>query len=107
MADCDIAPCVQLQAEVEGLHGKPCERGQHEVVHESRHDLTAHGALQLRHKVVDQESEVKQEHGRHQVDENPRGFAGLGPPVRRDEQKLLYVQRKCIMQALAVKSIQT
>lgn len=63
MTDYNFAPTAQLQAEVEGLRSKPSERGQHEVVLESRHDLTTHRALQVCHKVVDQESEVKQEHG--------------------------------------------
>lgn len=58
-----LAPHVQLQAEVEGLHSKPSERGQHEVVHESRHDLTTHRTFKICHKGVDEESEVKQEHG--------------------------------------------
>lgn len=88
--DCNLAARVQLEADVEGLSGKPRESGQHEVMHESRHDLTAHRALQFRHKVVDQESEVKQQHGRHQVDQDPRGFSGLGLPVRRDKQRSQY-----------------
>ncbi len=87
VTDCNVAPHVQLQAEVEGLHSEPSERGQHEVVHESRHDLTTHRALQVGHEVVDQEGEVEQEHGPHQVDENPCGFTGLCLPVRGDEQR--------------------
>lgn len=58
-----MAPRVQLQAEVKGLHSKPIESGQHGVMHDSRHDLTPNRALQFCHIVVDQESEVKQEHG--------------------------------------------
>ena len=83
--DWNVAPCVQLQAEVEGLHSKPSESGQHGVVHESCYDLTTHWVLHFCHKAVDQEGEVKQEHGRHEVDEEPDGLTGLGLPVRRDE----------------------
>lgn len=71
---------------MEGLHCEPSERGQHEVVHDGRHDLTTHSVLYFCHVVVDKETEVKQEHGCHELDENPCGFTGLGPPVGRDEQ---------------------
>ena len=70
---------------MQGLHSEPREGGQHEVMHERRHDLTTHRALQVGHRVVDQEQEVEQEQGRHQVDQDLCGVSGLGPPVRRDE----------------------
>lgn len=82
MTDYNVAPLVEIEAEVEGLHSKPSEGGQHEVVHESRLNHTTQRVAQFCHKVVDQESEVEQEHGRHQVDENYCGCSGLGPPVR-------------------------
>lgn len=85
--DAHVGPPVHLQAEVEGLRGEPHEGGQHEVVHEHRHDLAAHRALQLGHKVVGQEGEVEQEHGQHQVHQDPRRVGGLGPPGRRETQR--------------------
>lgn len=51
----DLASQGQLQAEMEGLRGEPHERGQQEVVHDSCHDLTAHGVVETLHVVVDQE----------------------------------------------------
>ena len=104
MTDYNFATHVQLQTEVEGLRGKPSERGQHEVVHGSRHDLTAHRALQVCHKVVDQEREVEQEHGRHKVDENLCGCTGLGPPVR-NEHRGHTMFRKCTVQSLVKKAL--
>lgn len=95
--DHDFAFHVQLKAEVEGLHCEPSERGQHEVVHDGRHDLTTHSVLYFCHVVVDKETEVKQEHGCHELDENPCGFTGLGPPAGRDEQIVHILWRK-IMQ---------
>ena len=70
---------------MEGLHSKPSDSGQLELVHVSCHDLTTHRVLQICHKAVDQEGEVKQEHGQHELDEEPDGLTGLGLPVRRDE----------------------
>lgn len=72
---------------MEGLCSKPSESGQHEVVHESSHNLTTHRVLCICHKVVDQESEIKQEHGQHEVDQDPCGFIGLGLPVMTDDQR--------------------
>lgn len=72
---------VQLQADVECMHSKPSEGGQHEVVHESRYDHTASRVVQLSYVVVDQKSEVEQEGGQHQVDQDLCGFTGLGFPV--------------------------
>lgn len=79
--DDNFAPHVDLQAEVEGVHSKPCESGQHEVVHEGRHDLTGHVALKICHIGVDQEGEAEQEHGHHQVNEDPCCSAGFFPPA--------------------------
>ena len=92
--DHDFALHVQLKAEVEGLHCEPSECGQHEVVHDGRHDLTTHSVLYFCHVVVDKETQVKQEHGCHELDENPCGFTGFGPPVGRDEQIVHILWRK-------------
>lgn len=83
--DCDFPSCIQAQTQVEGLRSKPGESGQHKIVHQSRHDLTAHTVVQVRHIVIDQESEVKQEQGTHKVDEDLCGISGLDPPVWGDD----------------------
>ena len=102
--DHDFALHVQLKAEVEGLHREPGERGQHEVVHDGCHDLTTHSVLRFCHVVVDKETEVKQEHGCHKLDENPCGCAGFGPPVGRDEQiiHILWDKTLCKLQTVCI-----
>lgn len=85
--DYSLASRVQLKAKVEGVCGKPSESGQHEVMHESRHNLTSQRVMHICHKVVNQESEVKQEHGDHEVDQDHGGGVCLGLPVRRDNQR--------------------
>lgn len=80
---------------MEGLHSKPSERGQQEVVHDSRYNFTAHRVIKAFHMVVDQKSQVEQENGYHQVDKNGDGMVrGLGSPVRRDGQFRKLIQSK-------------
>lgn len=88
MIDFDFAPSVELHTEVEGVHREPGESGQHEIMHESGHEDAADGVLRLCHKVVDQKSEVKQEHGQHQMDKDQCGLAGSGLPVDPKENNL-------------------
>lgn len=85
---------VHLQTEMEGLHAKPSARGQQEVVHDSRHNFTAHRVIKARHIVVDQKSQVEQEDDYHQVHKNGDGIRGLGLPVRRDRQFRKLTQSK-------------
>lgn len=54
-------PLVLLQAEMEDLHSKPSERGQHEVMNESRHNCATNGAVQSGHVMVEEKSDVEQE----------------------------------------------
>lgn len=67
---------------MEGLRGKPGECNQQEVVCDSRHGCTPYRALQSCHMVVDEESQVKQEQGRHKVDENVCCCRGLFFPEK-------------------------
>lgn len=77
---------VQIQADVEGLSGEPAEGGEHEVVHENRHDLATHKAFQLGHLVVDEEGEVEQEQGQHQVDQDDCALTRFALPVEAEYQ---------------------
>lgn len=74
-----------MQTDVEGLSSEPAEGGQHEVMHQKRHRLTAHKAFHLGHRVVDQEGKVEQEQGQHQVDEDNRGLTGFFIPVKAEQ----------------------
>lgn len=103
-ADLINALGVHVQAEVKGVHSEPGEGGQQEVVHGSPHNLTSHRVLQRGHKVVDQEAQVQQEHGRHQVHQKLCGGIGFCPPVRRNKRQKLfcYLSHSCLLTSAQV-----